>query len=78
MNNIFLVNLYIKSALNRLLDVRLKCDIRHIMAVKQGLNSFHVDVHRNFCFCLIHSEDAMEYSKEFVTSVVLGKDLVPR
>ncbi|XP_077144058.1 diacylglycerol lipase-alpha [Ranitomeya variabilis] len=24
------------------------------------------------------SEDAMEYSKEFVTSVVLGKDLVPR
>ncbi|XP_023276451.1 sn1-specific diacylglycerol lipase alpha-like, partial [Seriola lalandi dorsalis] len=23
-------------------------------------------------------EDAMEYSKEFVTSVVLGKDLVPR
>lgn len=28
-------------------------------------------------FCL-PSEDAMEYSKEFVTSVVLGKDLVPR
>lgn len=28
-----------------------------------------------FVFC---SEDAMEYSKEFVTSVVLGKDLVPR
>lgn len=24
------------------------------------------------------SEDAMEHSKEFVTSVVLGKDLVPR
>ncbi|XP_055755749.1 diacylglycerol lipase-alpha-like isoform X3 [Salvelinus fontinalis] len=24
------------------------------------------------------SEDAMEYSKEFITSVVLGKDLVPR
>lgn len=24
------------------------------------------------------SEDAMEYSKEFVTAVVLGKDLVPR
>lgn len=27
---------------------------------------------------LLCSEDAMEYSKEFVTSVVLGKDLVPR
>ena len=27
---------------------------------------------------LFHSEDAMEYSKDFVTSVVLGKDLVPR
>ncbi|KAJ4947642.1 hypothetical protein JOQ06_009676 [Pogonophryne albipinna] len=26
----------------------------------------------------LFSEDAMEYSKEFVTSVVLGKDLVPR
>lgn len=28
--------------------------------------------------CLPCSEDAMEYSKEFVTAVVLGKDLVPR
>lgn len=26
----------------------------------------------------MYSEDAMEYSKEFVTAVVLGKDLVPR
>lgn len=28
--------------------------------------------------CFSSSEDAMEYSKEFVTAVVLGKDLVPR
>lgn len=30
------------------------------------------------CSCFSSSEDAMEYSKEFVTAVVLGKDLVPR
>lgn len=32
----------------------------------------------SFCFGFRCSEDAMEYSKEFVTAVVLGKDLVPR
>lgn len=31
-----------------------------------------------FSFLYFYSEDAMDYSKEFVTSVVLGKDLVPR
>lgn len=31
-----------------------------------------------FWLCFSSSEDAMEYSKEFVTAVVLGKDLVPR
>lgn len=49
---------------------------------------FVLSVHIQYSLCMswfnglsyfyFPSEDAMEYSKEFVTSVVLGKDLVPR
>lgn len=38
----------------------------------------HNDIIVTLSIVYFPSEDAMEYSKEFVTSVVLGKDLVPR
>ena len=54
------------------------------------LFSSHNDLHRSFCLQLINrnsfcdnirlycSLPAVEYSKEFVTSIVVGKDVVPR
>lgn len=59
-----------------------KCELE--MCVKSLFSpqySLHISSSHNVTnVSIFHlpSEDAMEYSKEFVTSVVLGKDLVPR
>ena len=47
------------------------------MCLKVLLPVLNIDVMVFCCPCL-HSMPAVEYTKDFITSVVVGKDVVPR